>query len=85
MIGMEMAPETSVSSYNQLTRLIARVDIIDYSCYFVVIAVLPIVNVNSSREKVLVGRKQMLVSALWQTNGNCSITHSGTNGPSFSG
>jgi hypothetical protein len=29
MIGTEMVPETSVSSYNELTRLIAREEFID--------------------------------------------------------
>jgi hypothetical protein len=31
MMGTEMVPETSVSSYNQLTRLIAREDFIGFS------------------------------------------------------
>jgi hypothetical protein len=31
MMGTEMVPETSVSSYNQLTRLIAREDFIEFS------------------------------------------------------
>jgi hypothetical protein len=31
MMGTEMVPETSVSSYNQLTRLIAREDLIEFS------------------------------------------------------
>jgi hypothetical protein len=32
MMGTEMVPETSVSSYNQLTRLIAQEDFIEFSC-----------------------------------------------------
>jgi hypothetical protein len=32
MMGTEMVPETSVSTCNQLTRLIAREDFIEFSC-----------------------------------------------------
>jgi hypothetical protein len=31
MMGTEMVPETSVSSYNQQTRLISREDFIEFS------------------------------------------------------
>jgi hypothetical protein len=31
MMGTEMVPETSVCSYNQLTRLIAREDFVELS------------------------------------------------------
>jgi hypothetical protein len=32
MMGMEMVPETSGSSYNQMTRLIAQEGFIEFSC-----------------------------------------------------